>query len=87
MTVGPHEALLAQARAFQATEEFREVYRGKRPTVERVIYRVTRNGGRKARYRGQEKVEAQQRLKAAAENLVRMFRLGLVWGEAGWAIA
>ncbi len=87
VTVGPHEALLAQARAFQATEEFREVYRGKRPTVERVIYRVTRNGGRKARYRGQEKVEAQQRLKAAAENLVRMFRLGLVWGEAGWAIA
>lgn len=87
LTVGPYEALLAEARALQATDHFKHIYRGKRPTVERVISRQTRNGGRKARYRGQDKIEAQQRLKAAAENLARMFRLGLTWHEGSWVIA
>ncbi len=83
---GPHEALLAEARAQQNTEEFKLIYNGKRPTVERVIYRVVRNGGRKARYRSRAKVGEQVRLKSAAENLVRMLRLGLVWfPEGGWA--
>jgi IS5 family transposase len=84
--VGPHEKLLAEARAQQQTDEFKVVYNGKRPTVERVIYRVVRNCGRKARYRGRVKVTEQIRTKAAAENLVRMLRLGLVWtAEIGWA--
>lgn len=84
--VGPHEELLADARAEQQTDEFKAVYNGKRPTVERVIYRVVRNGGRKARYRGRAKVTEEVRTKAAAENLVRMLRLGLVWrAEVGWA--
>lgn len=88
VTVGPHEKLLADARAQQQTDEFKAIYNGKRPTVERVIYRVVRKGGRKARYRGRAKVTEQIRTKAAAENLVRMLRLGLVWtGEAGWATA
>lgn len=84
--VGPYEELLVEARAQQLTDEFKAVYNGKRPTVERVIYRVVRNGGRKARYRGRAKVSEQIRTKAAAENLVRMLRLGLMWtAEAGWA--
>lgn len=88
VTVGPHENLLAEARAQQTTDEFTAVYNGKRPTVERVIYRVVRNGGRKARYRGRAKVTEQIRTKAAAENLVRMVRLGVVWtAEMGWAMA
>jgi len=86
--VGPHEKLLAEARAQQKTDEFKAIYNGKRPTVERVIYRVVRNGGRKARYRGRAKVREQIRTKAAGENLVRMLRLGLVWmPEGGWATA
>jgi IS5 family transposase len=87
ITVGPHEELLAVARVHQRTEEFKAVYNGKRPTVERVIYRVVRNGGRKARYRGRVKVGEQVRLKASAENLVRMLRLGLVWTtDTRWAL-
>jgi IS5 family transposase len=86
ITIGPHESLLTEARAFQQTDEFKTIYNDKRPTVERVIYRVVRNGGRKARYRGRVKVCEQLRTKAAAENLVRMLRLGLVWTpEGAWA--
>lgn len=85
---GPHEKVLAAARVQQKTDEFKEIYNGKRPTVERVIYRVVRNGGRKARYRGCLKVCEQITLKAAAENLARMLRLGLVWTADGrWALA
>ncbi len=87
VSVGPHEGLLAEARAEQRTEAFKRVYNGKRPTVERVISRFVRNGGRKARYRGRQKVEAQAIAKSAAENLVRMFRLGLTWSGEAWAVA
>jgi transposase len=87
VAVGPHEELLFAARAEQRTEAFQRAYKGKRPTVERVISRVVRNG-RKARYRGKARVEEQVVAKAAAENLVRMLRLGLVWeAQAGWALA
>lgn len=88
VTVGPHEELLAAARAGQKTPAFKAAYNGKRPTVERVIARVVRNGGRKARYRGRLKVLEQVTLKAAAENLLRMLRLGLTWRMGlGWAAA
>ncbi|MGQ0668972.1 MAG: IS1182 family transposase [Actinomycetota bacterium] len=87
VVVGPHEPLLAHARARQRTPDFKAVYNQKRPIVERVISRLVRRGGRKARYRGREKVAAQLTLKAASENLLRMFRVGLGWDpETGWAI-
>lgn len=87
LQVGPHHDLLVQARAEQRTEDFRRIYRAERPTVERVISRIVRRG-RKARYRGKARVEEQVVLKVAAENLVRMLRLGLVWdAEAGWTLA
>lgn len=83
--IGPYEELLADARSHQQTDEFKAIYNGKRPTVERVIYRVVRNGGRKARYRSRVKVTEQIWTKAAAENLVRMLHLGLAWtAGAGW---
>lgn len=88
VTVGPYENLLAEARARQRTEEFKHIYNGKRPTVERVISRLVRRGGRKARYRGREKVAAQVTLKAASENFLRMLRLGLSWSpEGSWVRA
>lgn len=79
VTMGPHEALLAKARAEQKTEAFKQIYNGKRPTVERVISRVVRRGGRKAKYRGRVKVAEQLTLKAAAENLLRLLKLGTQW--------
>lgn len=88
ITIGPHESLLAEARAQHQTDEFKAIYNGKRPTVERVIYRVTRKGGRKARYRSQLKVTEQIRLKASVENFAKMIGLGLTWTqEGGWARA
>lgn len=88
VTIGPHEELLAAARAEQKTPAFKAFYNTKRPTVERVISRVVRNGGRKARYRGRHRVSEQITLKVAAENLLRMFRLGLAWKvEVGWVLA
>jgi IS5 family transposase/transposase len=86
VTVGPYEHLLAAARKLQTTPEFKPFYNGNRPTVERVIYRLVRRGGRKARYRGTVKVQAQLELRAAAENLTRMFRLGLTATPEGWTV-
>lgn len=65
VSVGPHEHLLSAARQLQTTPEFKPFYNGNRPTVERVISRLVRRGGRKARYRGTIKVQAQLELKAA----------------------
>jgi IS5 family transposase len=88
VTISPHEGLLAEARARQRTPEFKATYNGKRPTVERVISRLVRKGGRKARYRGRHKVAAQLTLKAAGENFLRMLRLGLNrTPEGGWVTA
>lgn len=86
VSVGPYEHLLAAARQLQTTPEFKPFYNGNRPTVERVISRLVRRGGRKARYRGTVKVQAQLELKAAAENLARMFRLGLTATPDGWTV-
>lgn len=83
VTVGPHEELLSEARIRQRTDQFKAIYNGKRPTVERVISRLVRRGGRKARYRGRDRVAEQIALKAAGENLLRMLRLGLTWTPEG----
>jgi IS5 family transposase len=88
VSVGPHESLLSAARAWQRTDEFKLAYRSTRPTVERVISRLVRRGGRKARYRRRSRVHEQLLMKAAVENFVTMARKGLSWtGPAGWAIA
>ena len=88
VSVGPHEHLLAEARALQRTPEFQQQYRSQRPRVERVIYRLMRRGGRKARYRGVQRVGEQMDLKAAAENFATMTGMGLVWtGPDGWGVA
>jgi len=83
VTVGPYEELLSEARIRQRTDQFKAIYNGKRPTVERVISRLVRRGGRKARYRGRDRVAEQIALKAAGENLLRMLRLGLTWTPEG----
>jgi transposase len=87
LNLGPHETLLAEARAVQQTTEFKATYNGMRPTVERVISRLVWRAGRKARYRGRLRVQEQLELRASVENLRRMMRLGLSWdGPRGWVV-
>jgi IS5 family transposase len=88
VNIGPYEELLVEARIAQRTEAFKAVYNATRPTVERVLSRLVRRGGRKARYRGRLKVREQLTMKASAENLKRMFSMGLKWTDPeGWAVA
>jgi Transposase DDE domain len=79
VTIGPDKELLAAGRADQTTPAFKAIYNRKRPTVERVISGVVRNGGRKATIAAGGKVLQQLTLKVAAENLLGMLRLRLTW--------
>jgi hypothetical protein len=85
--VGPHEAQLVRARARQADPAWQADYRATRPKVERKIGHLMRrkHGGRRARVRGQTKVDADFSLLAAAVNLARLATLGLTTNGAGWA--
>ena len=85
--VGPHERLLAEARQRQQDPDWVADYRATRPKVERKIGHLMRrrHGGRRARVRGQTKVEADFNLLAAAQNLARLAVLGIQWTTLGWA--
>lgn len=64
---------LQEARRFQQTEEFKQLYK-KRAGVEGTISQTVRVAGlRQARYRGIEKLRVQHLLTAAAINVVRLF--------------
>jgi len=85
--VGPHEAQLVRARARQAAPAWKADYRATRPKVERKIGHLMRrkHGGRRARVRGQTKVNADFSLLAAAVNLARLATLELTANSTGWA--
>src|SRR5215212_5609626 len=85
--VGPHEAQLVRARARQAAPAWQADYSATRPKVERKIGHLMRrkHGGRRARVRGQTKVDADFSLLAAALNLARVATLRLTANGAGWA--
>jgi hypothetical protein len=87
ISVGPHEAALARARARQADPDWQADYRATRPKVERKLAHLMRrkHGGRRARVRGTTKVDADFRLLAAAANLARLAVLGLRSTATGWA--
>lgn len=67
------EQYLLEAREFQKTDEFRNLYRI-RPAVERKIWEMTHHGMRRARYIGPEKLGLQAAVTAAVVNLKRIFR-------------
>lgn len=89
VTVHPHEAILARARAEQAEPGWAERYRGDRPIVERKIahfvYRAW--GGRRARTRGLRRVATDLDTRASAINLARLAVLGLLHDGTRWALA
>jgi len=85
--VGPYEAQLARARTGQADPAWKADYTQTRPKVERKIGHLMRrkHGGRRARMRGQPKIDADFQLLAAAVNLSRLAVLGLTGHRGAWA--
>ena len=73
LTIHPQEALLQQARAYAATDEFREDVI-KRQVVEHRIARLTQLGIRKSRFFGRKKTRFQLLMASAVANLT------LIWG-------
>ena len=89
VSVGPHEEALARARQRQANPDWQRDYRATRPKVERKLAHLMRrkHGGRRARVRGRDRVDADFRLLAAAANVARFAVLGLrSTPGAGWAV-
>jgi hypothetical protein len=86
--VGRYEHRLADARRQQQDPDWKADYRATRPKVERKIGHLMRrrHGGRRARVRGQPKVDADFNLLAAAHNLARLSVLGLRSTTNGWAV-
>jgi hypothetical protein len=89
VSVGRHEQRLAEARAEQQQPDWQAGYRATRPKVERKLGHLMRrkHGGRRARVRGKDKVDADFNLLAAAVNIARLSVLGLRSTGAGWAAA
>lgn len=89
VSVGRHEQRLADARAEQQQPHWQADYRATRPKVERKLGHLMRrkHGGRRARVRGQDKVDADFNLLAAAVNIARLTVLGLRSTGTGWATA
>lgn len=88
ITVGRHEALLAQARTQAQNPQWLDDYRATRPKVERKLAHLMRrrHGGRRARVRGRNKVAADFNLLAAAHNLARLAVLSIRGDPNGnWA--
>lgn len=77
--IGPYEAQLARARARQGAPAWKTGYTATRPKVKRKISHLMRHkhGGRRARMRGQAKVDADFSLLGAATNLARLAVLEL----------
>ena len=89
VSVGRHEQRLADARAEQQQPDWQADYRATRPKVERKLGHLMRrkHGGRRARVRGTDKVDADFNLLAAAINIARLTVLGLRSTGTGWATA
>ena len=81
-----HEALLAKARAEQQHPGWAGDYRATRPKVERKLAHAIRRG-RRARRRGQAKVDADWNLLGGTLNLARLAILGVRHVAGTWQIA
>ena len=87
VTVGVHEQRLTDARAAQQNPDWQADYRATRPKVERKLGHLMhrKHGGRRARMRGKNKIDADFNLLAAAHNLARLAVLGIRSTTGGWA--
>ncbi len=89
IAVGPHERRLAEAREQQQDPGWVADYRATRPKVERKLGHLMRrkHGGRRARMRGRDKIDADFNLLAAAHNVARLAALKIHSTTTGWNIA
>ena len=89
IAISPYEVHLVAGRARQADPVWKADYRATRPKVERKIGHLMRrrHGGRRTRVRGLVNVAADFSLLAAAVNLARLGRLGIVSVAGGWTTA
>lgn len=85
ITLHPHHALLAAARAQARTDDFDDTYRRHRPMFERTIAWLVANNNRRLRYRGIERNQLAWSHRCAAVNLKRLLALGLTF-DNGWTI-
>ena len=85
MVIGEHESVRRAHRQRAKQAEFQQVYRAKRPLVERSIAWLTR-GNRRLRYRGVSKNNDWLHHRVAALNLRRLLTLGL-HHDGTWALA
>jgi len=85
--IGPHDQLLADARARWRAGQHTDDYRQWRPMVERSLAWLVANGHRRVRYRGVERNRLGLSLRVAAINLRRLVNLGLVHTAHGWSLA
>ncbi len=88
ITIGHHEARLTAARARQRDPGWKADYKATRPKIERKLAHLVRrrHGGRRARMRGTQRIAADFSLLAAATNLARLAKLGLVHAHNGWTL-
>jgi Transposase DDE domain/Transposase domain (DUF772) len=89
ISINSHEEALVRARSRQRDQSWRDDYRATRPKVERKLAHLMRrrHGGRRARVRGTQKVDADFRLLGAATNVARLAVLGVRSTSRGWAVA
>lgn len=87
ISVHRHEALLAAARVEQQDPAWGDDYRATRPKVERKLAHKLRRSGRRARRRGQARVDADWNLLGGAINLARLTALGVRTINGTWQIA
>jgi hypothetical protein len=88
ISISRHEARLTAARAQQKEPNWKADYQATRPKVERKLAHLLRrrHGGRRARMRGTLRIGADFALLAAAVNLARLAKLGLVHLRGGWTL-
>ncbi|NPV79232.1 MAG: hypothetical protein HPY52_02990 [Firmicutes bacterium] len=77
--INPYEPEIQQAREYQKTEEFKDIY-VKRVHVERLNSHLTRHGAREARYIGKKKVKFQFLLCGILNNIKAIMRAVAVQG-------
>ncbi|MCP4964923.1 MAG: IS1182 family transposase [bacterium] len=83
--IHPHHQLLAQARADAETDVFTDLYRAKRPMIERTIAWLVKDG-RRLPYRGINRNQLWLTHRVAAINLKRLLNLGLHPTPNGWTL-
>jgi hypothetical protein len=87
MQVHEHEDLLRAARRQAERPDHQDLYRSKRPLVERSLAWLVRGGNRRLRYRGISKNDQWLHHRTAGLNLRRLLNLGLKLHQGSWELA